>query len=233
MENKNPYNGIPNLVYGYEEGAASPRESALLYGSNMVDEQNRLNKTHGGSKYYKKVFKKSRKMRGGELITGQVPANQIEIPSFNPPGPKVSPYDANSSSKQGNQTFIDTLASGCNDCYVNNSCGSTPGCPVSPTSGGAKKIKNKPFTIEIDRVKISPFKNTNLVKKTLKKWKKNKKSIGFTFTSSLKSMGLIPRSSGNYELGNKYFKLSLSSNKNKNKKNKTRKNKQSRKYRYN
>jgi hypothetical protein len=30
------------------------------------------------------------------------------------------------------------------------------------------------------------------------------KSIGFTGRSSLKSMGRIPRSSGCYELGNKY-----------------------------
>jgi hypothetical protein len=232
MEKNNPYNGIPNLVYGFEEGAASPRESALLYGSNMVDEQNLLNKTHGGSKYYKKTFKKTRKMNGG-----QVPANQIEVPSFNPPGPKVSPYDANLSSKQGNQTFIDTLASGCNDCYVNNSCDKTPGCP-STVSGGSKRksqknknIKNKPFSIEIERIKISPFKDLNSVKNTLKKWKKNKKSIGFTFKSSLKSMGLIPRTSGKYELGNKYNILKVTSNNIK--KNKTQKNKHSRKYRYN
>ena len=240
METQNPYNGIPNLVYGYEEGAASPRESALLFGSNMVEEQNLLNKTHGGAKYRKKTVKKnnkkSRKMRGGQIITGQVPPGQIEIPSFNPPGPKVSPYDANLSSKQGNQTFIDTLASGCNDCYVNNSCGTTPGCPP-PVSGGSKKnkyIKNRPFIINHNRVKISPFKDINSVKNTLKKWEKDTKSIGYTFTSSLKSMGLIPRSSGKYELGNKYIKLTISSNnQRKQKKNKTRKNKHRKNYRYN
>ena len=227
MENNNPYNGIPNLVYGYEKGAASPRESSLLYGSNMVEEQNRLNETHGGSKYYyKKVFKKSRKMRGGELITGQVPPNQTAIPSFNPPGPQVSPYNANYSSKLGNQTFIDSVAAGCNDCYVTNSCDSTPGCPKPVTSGGSNKaISNKPFSINIERVKISPFKNINSVKHTLKKWKKNKKSIGFTAKSSLKSMGLIPRTSGKYQLGNKYIKLNKTSNRHKNtKKQKTRKN---------
>lgn len=229
----NPYNGIPNKVYGFEEGASSPRQSALVYGDNMVETQNLLNNTHGGSKYYKKQFKKfkkQKKMNGGELLTGKIPSNQIAVPSFNPPGPQVSPFDANSSSKQGNQTFVNTLASGCNDCYVNNSCDTTPGCPP-PVSGGSRKyISNKPFSIEIERVKISPFKNSNSVKNTLKKWKKNKKSIGFTAKSSLKSMGLIPRSSGKYELGNKYIKLTLSSNKKKNKKNKTRKNKYSKKY---
>jgi len=34
---------------------------------------------------------------------------------------------------------------------------------------------------------------------------KSGKSIGFTATSSLKSMGIIPRSSGCYEIGNKYI----------------------------
>jgi hypothetical protein len=225
----NPYNGLANQVYGFEAGATSPRQSALLFGQNMDEQQNDINKTHGGSKYSRRLLKNRKRYSGG-----QVPPGQIEIPSFNPPGPQVSPFDANSASRQGNQAFIDTLASACNDCHVNNTCASTPGCPGSVSGGGRKKyLKNTPFTIEFDRVKISPFKNTKLVKNTLKKWKKNKKSIGFTFRSSLKSMGLIPRASGKYELGNKYVKLSLNSGKSKKRKYKSKKVRYTRKNRYN
>jgi hypothetical protein len=42
------------------------------------------------------------------------------------------------------------------------------------------------------------------VKEILKKYYKGEK-IGFTYISSLKSLGLIPRSDGNYKLGQKYL----------------------------
>ena len=243
MSNNNQNNTnliVPNLVFGFEEGASSPRQSALLYSQNMDKEQNMLNKIHGGnSKYYKKLIKKSsKKMKGGELITGKLSENELEVPSFNPPGPQVSPYDANNASKQGNQTYINSIISGCNDCHVDNSCGSRPECSsiINKSGGGTKYKKSKPFSIEIDKIKISPFKNLNSVKKTLKKWKKNKKSIGFTLRSSLKSMGLIPRSSGKYELENKYIKLTVNSNKSKKQKKilkKQKKSKLTRKNRHN
>jgi hypothetical protein len=53
------------------------------------------------------------------------------------------------------------------------------------------------------RVSRSPFRTLARAKQTLKNYK-NRKSIGFTATSSLKSMGIIPRSSGCYILGSKY-----------------------------
>lgn len=51
----------------------------------------------------------------------------------------------------------------------------------------------------------SPFKDVSSAKQAERKWMRNgQKAIGFTATSSLKSMGRIPRSHGGYELGAKY-----------------------------
>ena len=61
----------------------------------------------------------------------------------------------------------------------------------------------KPFPIVQKRVSKSPFTDIKDVKDTLNKWKK-KQSIGFTRTSSLKAMGLIPRASGEYVVSPKY-----------------------------
>ena len=48
------------------------------------------------------------------------------------------------------------------------------------------------------RVEVKTSTHTN------EKYKKNKGSVGFTITASLKSMGLVPRSNGRYVLGKKY-----------------------------
>ena len=61
----------------------------------------------------------------------------------------------------------------------------------------------KPFAITCKHVRRSPLQNKKRVRTTLKNYKAGK-SIGFTARSSLKSMGLIPRSNGCYTLGNKY-----------------------------
>jgi hypothetical protein len=54
------------------------------------------------------------------------------------------------------------------------------------------------------KVAKSPFRgNMRRARATLKNHRAGK-SVGFTARSSLKSMGLLPRSSGCYELGNKY-----------------------------
>jgi len=62
---------------------------------------------------------------------------------------------------------------------------------------------NKPFPIKKERVEISPFKTRSKLQQILEKYRKNEK-VGFTYESSLKSMGLIPRNHGHYELGMKY-----------------------------
>ena len=64
--------------------------------------------------------------------------------------------------------------------------------------------RTKPYGLNTRKVAKSPFRgNTRRARATLKAHRAGK-SVGFTARSSLKSMGLLPRSSGCYELGNKY-----------------------------
>ena len=63
--------------------------------------------------------------------------------------------------------------------------------------------ERKPFPWKTRRVEKSPFRTLKRAK-TAEKGFYTRRSIGFTARSSLKSMGRIPRSSGCYQLGNKY-----------------------------
>lgn len=67
--------------------------------------------------------------------------------------------------------------------------------------------RSRAFAINKKMVDISPFRgNMSLVKEKISQYKnKNTRSkVGFTFVSSLKSMGLIPRANGKYMVGDKY-----------------------------
>ena len=66
--------------------------------------------------------------------------------------------------------------------------------------------RSKPFPWNKARVKKSPFKTMKRAKATYASWKAGN-VIGSTATSSLKSMGKIPRVSGKYELGEKYARI--------------------------
>lgn len=63
--------------------------------------------------------------------------------------------------------------------------------------------KKTPYGFNTRKVKRSPFRTLIRAKKTYKNYK-NGRALGFTARSSLKSMGLVPRSSGCYVLGEKY-----------------------------
>ena len=67
---------------------------------------------------------------------------------------------------------------------------------------------NKPVPWSAAAVAISPFKTLERAKAAEKDFKKHE-SIGFTATSSLKSMGRIPRASGMYIVGDKYKSILL------------------------
>lgn len=73
------------------------------------------------------------------------------------------------------------------------------------SKGGAKKMtcRQTAFAWKTSRVAKSPFKTLKAAKKA-ESSAKDKKPIGFTATSSLKAMGLLPRSNGCYKLGPKY-----------------------------
>lgn len=64
-------------------------------------------------------------------------------------------------------------------------------------------MKSTPFAWSSKRVAISPFSSLKQAKEAENKYKKGV-NIGFSYTSSLKSMGRIPRSNSFYELGKKY-----------------------------
>lgn len=64
--------------------------------------------------------------------------------------------------------------------------------------------KKTPYGVRKLFAEHSPMKTAKNVRLYLQKYKKNKGSVGFTITASLKSMGLIPRSNGMYVLGKKY-----------------------------
>lgn len=189
----------PNLVYGMEHGS-NPRQNAMNYQLYQDDEQNNLNKTHGGRRIRKhRSSRKSTKrltMRK-RRHTKKGGSQQLTVPSFPSVGPQVSPITNTSNSVATNQAKLDAQVNACNDCYATNTCGQTPGCPQQ---GGSRR---KPYSISTMRVKKSPFRNLASVKKTLRKYKQGRK-IGYTQRSSLRSMGLIPRVDGNYVLGSKY-----------------------------
>lgn len=93
--------------------------------------------------------------------------------------------------------------------------GDIPGFEVGPDEyfpnlGKTMKFSNpprsKPFPWNKERVKRSPLKTMKRAKATYKAWKEGK-PIGFSATTSLKSMGKIPRASGKYKLGDKYVRI--------------------------
>lgn len=65
------------------------------------------------------------------------------------------------------------------------------------------RVSPRPFPVSAQRVRKSPFKSPVKAKKALSDYKKGK-SIGFTYVSSLKAMGLLPRANGKYEISAKY-----------------------------
>ena len=73
-----------------------------------------------------------------------------------------------------------------------------------PRKGGKRTVcSKKPYSLNTRKVARSPFRTMNTAKKAYNRYTR-KQPIGFTATSSLKSMGIIPRASGCYELGAKY-----------------------------
>lgn len=69
------------------------------------------------------------------------------------------------------------------------------------------KMPATPYKLSPRRVKHSPFPTMQAAKDALDRYHRGE-SIGFTYVSSLKAMGVIPRSNGKYELGSKYSTLS-------------------------
>lgn len=189
------YQPASNLVYGLEHGS-NPRQNAMNYQFESDSKQNKLNNTHGGAKRKdKRQTRRHKRQRLNHVFKGG--AQTLVVPSFQQAGPAISPINNTTNSVATNQAKLDAQVNACNDCYATGTCASTPGCPQQ----GGKKMR--PYSISSRRVMKSPFRNIKTLKKTLTKHRKGKK-IGYTQRSSLRSMGLIPRANGKYQLGNKY-----------------------------
>jgi len=69
--------------------------------------------------------------------------------------------------------------------------------------------QRKPFPLKETWVRASPFSSVSATRRAeyLYRTRGGQKAIGFTATSSLKSMGRIPRSTGWYVVGEKYRKI--------------------------
>lgn len=202
---KQQYGTIPNQVYGYENGACSPRQNALLYQQqNDAEQTSIISPSGGGRRRY------SRRRSGYKKRGGQAAGTEMVVPSFVQQGPATSPINSTSASIATNQTALDAKVAACNDCYATGTCDQTMGCPQQ---GGRKTrrhrrrgkgaVRTKPFALSSRRVKLSPFRSEASVKNTLKAHRSGRK-IGFTQKSSLRSMGLIKRKDGKYALGPKY-----------------------------
>lgn len=114
---------------GYQDGATSPRNNAMVYRQNQITQQQNINgnsRTTGGGR---------RKYRGG--------SSSVVVPSFPSSGPPVSSsgQDANSSSQSTNTTNTQSQANAsCDSCIGDASntthCQSAACNPNAQTGGG-------------------------------------------------------------------------------------------------
>ena len=88
----------------------------------------------------------------------------------------------------------------------------TPAAHPKRTHTVSSCEQDTPFDVSANRVRLSPFARKKgrttaeamqLVQRATQRWHAGE-SVGFTYVSSLKSMGLIPRTDGRYRLGPKY-----------------------------
>ena len=202
MVNNDEFEVMPNQVYGLEHGKNN-RENALKFQQQQEETQNELGNLLGGSRSKRrtkrlisKKVKQSLRKRffkyGGKPEAGA----ELVVPSFVSSGPEVSPINPTNLSRETNQALLKAKVDAIGD-------------EVPNMKGGRKLTKRKvggkkqPYAISSKRVNKSPFKNIATLKKTLKTYKSGKK-IGYTQKSSLRSMGLIKRSNGKYQLSDKY-----------------------------
>ena len=110
------------------DGASSQRQSAVLYRQNQVAKQTSMNNSLSGGK------RKKRRYRGG--------SGTVVVPSFNSPGPTVSPVDATTNSQQSNSTSLQVGAdASCDKCIGDAS--NTPTCQSAAcnSQAGGKRLQ--------------------------------------------------------------------------------------------
>lgn len=117
----------PFNSYGFENGASSPREAALLHEKNNSDMQHKLNQLSGGKRRSRsKRRNRSRLRKGG---------GTIEIPTFPPIGGIKQAYSSTDLSIGSNTNLVSGLNAAENDCFATDTC--------TPAQGGSKRRSRK------------------------------------------------------------------------------------------
>ena len=136
----------PFNSFGFENGASSPREAALLHEKNNNAMQHKLNQMSGGKRkrsghrskrsgsgkrsgHKRSSGKRTRKQRGGSTI---------DVPSFPPVGGIKQAYSATDLSVGGNTNIVNGLNDAQGDCFATDTC--------PPTSGGSSHKKKRRVT---------------------------------------------------------------------------------------
>ena len=119
-------------------GASSQRESSLMYTQANANNQNNLNKSHGG-------YKKKKKHRGGSSGT-------MVVPSFDPPGQPVSGTNQQPTAQSvaGNTTSTQGAANAKYDV-----CATDPSNSVCTTGGRKKRTRKMRKSRKIKKSKKS------------------------------------------------------------------------------
>ena len=99
--NKRGGTGVPPLQkYGFENGASSPQQNAMLQQKQAAQEQNALNNQHAGSR---RRSRKRRSRKGGYQYKGG--SKRIVVPQSENAPPAAGPVDGNSLALGGAQNL--------------------------------------------------------------------------------------------------------------------------------
>ena len=135
----------PFNSFGFEHGASSPREAALLHEKNNNAMQHKMNQMSGGKRSGHKRSGHKRK-RSGHKRSGhkrsrnkrtkkQRGGDTIQVPSFPPVGGIKQAYSATDLSIGGNTNIVKGLNDAQADCFATDTC--------PPTSGGSSHKKKR------------------------------------------------------------------------------------------
>ena len=137
----------PFNSFGFENGATSPREAALLHEKNNNAMQHKMNQMSGGRSKHKRKSGSKRKRKSGSKRkrsgskrkhsrskrTKKQRGGTIEVPSFPPVGGIKQAYSATDLSVGGNTNIVNGLNDAQGDCFATDTC--------PPTAGGARRKK--------------------------------------------------------------------------------------------
>tara|TARA_B100000925_G_scaffold280946_1_gene252176 strand:- start:388 stop:1191 length:804 start_codon:yes stop_codon:yes gene_type:complete len=125
---------IPPLQkYGFDNGASSPQQNAMLNQKQAAQSQNELNNMHKGGKR-----RRTRKRRGGYQYKGGDSGGKIVVPQSENAAPAVGPVDGNSLAVDGAGNLTQNKENATTDDY-----NGTP--TVKTVAGGGKKKKIHPI----------------------------------------------------------------------------------------